>query len=263
MRQYDLQSDEPVRRAVRPRMLRAFHVLPETPCPYLDGQWERKLLTQISGEDASERYDELSRAGFRRSHSFAYRPACQDCAACVPVRVPVEAFRPSGSLKRIARRNADLKVRFTEARGTPEHFALFASYINARHGDGEMAEMTYDDYLGMVEESGLETAIAEFRDAEGQLLAACLLDWLGDGASAVYSFFAPEASDRSLGNYMVLWLIDVLAERGLPYLYLGYWIAASRKMAYKVRFRPIELLTAEGWQRYGPGEGPSASIQTD
>ncbi|HMB77985.1 MAG TPA: arginyltransferase [Kiloniellaceae bacterium] len=256
IRQFDLQGDAYLKRVIEPQKLRAFHVLPETPCPYLEGLWERKLLTQLSAQDAADRYDALSQAGFRRSHNFAYRPACRQCNACIAVRVPVAAFRPSDSLKRVMRRNADLTGSFAEARGSAEHYDLFTRYIEARHGDGEMADMTYDDYLGMIEESGLDTRLAVFRDGDGQLQAACLLDRLGDGASAVYSYFTPKAAQRSLGTYMVLWLIQTLREQRLPYLYLGYWIASSRKMAYKVRFRPVELLTAEGWKRYGPGEGP-------
>ena len=263
MRQFDFEKGETLQRVIQPQQLRSFHVLPETPCPYLAGQVERKLLTQISGDDAVARYDLLSRAGFRRSHSFAYRPACEACQACVAVRVPAEAFRPSQSLKRVAGRNGDLQVTVTAALGTAEHFTLFARYIAARHGDGEMSEMSYDDYLSMVEGSGLNTFIAEFRDGDGKLLAACLMDWLSDGASAVYSYFDPGEAERSLGIYMVLWLIDAVKERGLPYLYLGYWIAASTKMAYKVRFRPIELLTAEGWHRYAAGEGPKPAANSE
>ena len=213
-------------------------------------------LSDLAAMGGAARYALLSRAGFRRSHNFAYRPACTGCAACVPVRVPVRDFAPGASLRRVERRNADLRAEHLPARATAEQYALFARYIGSRHGDGEMADMTYDDYLGMIEESGLDTRLAVFRDGDGQLQAACLLDRLGDGASAVYSYFTPKAAQRSLGTYMVLWLIQTLREQRLPYLYLGYWIASSRKMAYKVRFRPVELLTAEGWKRYGPGEGP-------
>mgnify|MGYP001822477735 CR=1 FL=1 len=254
MRQFDLQNGVFLQRIIEPQKMRSFHVLPETPCPYIEGQWERKLLTQLTGRDAAARYDALSQGGFRRSHNFAYRPACRRCEACVAVRVPVEAFRPTASLRRVARRNSDLTGSFADARGTAEHYAVFRDYINFRHGDGEMADMTYDDYLGMVEESDLVTELASFRDADGTLQAACLLDWLDDGASAVYSYFTPEAAQRSLGSYMVLWLIEALKQRGLKHLYLGYWIEASRKMAYKVRFRPVEILTCNGWRRFGPND---------
>lgn len=224
-----------------------FYVLTETPCPYLPARLERKLLTDISGPGARRLYDRLSLAGFRRSHSFAYRPACADCRACVPVRVVASAFQPSKSQKRCLAANGGLTAVETGARASQEQFRLFARYIRSRHGDGDMARMGFQDYRGMVEETCLDSRMAEFRDAEGRLVAACLSDWLEDGPSAVYSFFEPELSAQGLGNYMVLWLIEEARRRRLPHVYLGYWIRESRKMAYKVRFRPVEGFGPEGW----------------
>ena len=225
-----------------------FHVLPETPCPYVPGQRERKVLTEIDGADPDAAYSLLSRAGFRRSHQFAYRPACVGCSACVPVRVAADDFVSTQSLRRVWRANADVVSRERAAHATPEDFELFVRYIGTRHDDGEMAGMTFADYRGMVEESRVDTRISEFRDGDGRLLAACLVDWLSDGPSAVYSFFEPTLSHRSLGTYMVLWLIAAARDRGLPYVYLGYWIADSPKMAYKARFRPLEGLGPDGWR---------------
>ena len=225
----------------------SFYVLAETPCPYLPGRLERKLLTDISGPGARRLYDLLSRAGFRRSHSFAYRPACSACQACVAVRVKADAFEPSKSQKRASIANRALRVEETGARATQEQYRLFARYIRSRHGDGDMARMGFADYRAMVEETCLDTRIAEFRDEEGQLVAACLSDWLEDGPSAVYSFFEPDLAGRSLGTYMVLWLIEEAQRRRLPYVYLGYWIQGARKMAYKERFRPAEGFGPEGW----------------
>ncbi len=227
--------------------LQAFHVLPETPCPYLAQRNERKLFTDLATPGGRHLYDDLSRAGFRRSHRFAYRPACTNCQACVPVRIDARAFAPGGSLRRVMRRNADLWARERPARATTEHYRLFARYVDARHGDGDMAAMTFADYQAMVEETVLDTRLHELRDASGQLMAVALVDWLDDGPSAVYSFFEAQTTDRSLGTQIILQLIADALTCDLPYVYLGYWIAETRKMAYKTRFRPLEALGPSGW----------------
>lgn len=232
-----------------PRPHQIFHVLPDTPCPYLPGRWERKLVTEVYGRNAGRLYTRLSRGGFRRSHHFAYRPACTACNACVPVRVPTAEFTSSGPLRRIERRNVDLAAEFRPPAASAEQFALFSRYLGARHADGEMAGMTFADYRAMVEDTSLATAVMELRGAERRLLAACLVDWLEDGASAVYSFFDPAEVRRSLGKLCVLALIREAARRGLPFVYLGYWIAESPKMAYKARFRPLEGLVEGSWRR--------------
>jgi len=229
-----------------------FYVLNETACPYIPGRRERKLITELRGADADRLYSRLSRAGFRRSHSFAYRPSCSDCAACVPVRVVASAFTPRRTLARVARLNRDLTAEILPPRVTEEQFRLFSRYLDARHGDGEMAGMTTRDYRSMVEDSFLDTRLIEFRDPHGRLVAACLADWLEDGPSAVYSYFDPALAQRSLGSYVVIWLIEEARRQGLPYAYLGYWIGASPKMAYKARFQPLEGLGPEGWQPLKP-----------
>jgi arginine-tRNA-protein transferase len=230
--------------------LQNYYVLEPNLCPYLPGRMERKLLTEISGPGAQQTYETLTLAGFRRSHRFAYRPACGQCNACTPVRVVVDGFVPGRSLRRILRSNADLAVRFMAARATDEQYALFRRYIESRHSDGEMAGMTGQEYRDMVESSDIDTQIAEFRDAGGRLAAVCLLDWLRDGPSAVYSFFDPADASRSLGTYMILSLIEAARQAGAAHVYLGYWIERSRKMAYKTRFRPLEGLGPEGWGRF-------------
>lgn len=228
--------------------LQAFHVLPETPCPYLPDRRERKLFTDLTGPRGRRLYDTLSQGGFRRSHRFAYRPACTACQACVPVRIRVAGFQPGETLRRIARRNADVTVEERPARATLEQYRLFDRYIAERHGDGDMAAMTFSDYQAMVEETVLDTRMVEFRLPDGRLAAAGLIDWLEDGPSAVYSFFLPELAARSLGSQVILWLVAEAARRGLPHVYLGYWIADTRKMAYKARFRPLEALVGGRWQ---------------
>jgi arginyl-tRNA--protein-N-Asp/Glu arginylyltransferase len=232
-----------------------YYVLAEGPCPYLPGRRERKLITEMPASTAGEataRYTLLSRAGFRRSHQYAYRPACSGCAACVPVRVRAADFEASASLKRIARANRNLVAAERPAEPTDEQYDLFRRYIQARHGDGEMADMTALDYHGMVRHTRVATRIAEYRDAGGKLVAACLFDRLEDGLSAVYSFFEPELDGRSLGNHMVLWLIETARAEALAYVYLGYWIAQAPKMSYKARFRPLEALGESGWKTIEP-----------
>ena len=225
-----------------------FFVLRDNPCPYLPGRRERKLLTRIDGPGATDLYGLLSRAGFRRSHVFAYRPACDGCSACVPVRVAAEAFRPSRGQRRVLALNGDLIRRDRPAVAGAEDFELFHRYILDRHGDGEMATMDFAEYRAMVDDSRLETRLHEARTPDGALVAVCLADWLEDGASAVYSFFDPRHSRRSLGTWMVLALIEEARRRSLPFVYLGYWIDGAPKMSYKARFRPLEGFGAEGWR---------------
>ena len=227
----------------------SFLVTTDMPCPYLPGRMERKLVTRLTGPEAARHFHILSRAGFRRSHSIAYRPACAGCQACVPVRVVVRDFNPGRSLRRIEARNADLASAVRPARGTPEQYQLFQHYLDGRHGDGEMAGMSFADFRSMVEDTPIDTRMVEFRDAGGRLTACVLTDWSADGISAVYSFFDPEQRSRSLGSAMIIWLVREAIRYELPYVYLGYWVQGSRKMGYKTRFRPIEGFGAEGWRR--------------
>jgi arginyl-tRNA--protein-N-Asp/Glu arginylyltransferase len=218
------------------------------PCPYIPGQVERKLITELSGHEALAFYNALSRAGFRRSHHLAYRPACVGCNACVPVRIPLATFALGRSLRRIQKTNADLAMRVVEPRAAIEQFRLFQRYQRSRHADSDMASMTFGDFRAMIEDSPVASRVIELRDRRGDILGACLLDVLDDGLSAVYSFFDPDERRRSLGTLLVLALIEAARQRKLPYAYLGYWIAQSRKMAYKARFHPLEALGAEGWR---------------
>ena len=221
--------------------------MPPRPCPYLPGRTEQNVFTELAGVDGVALYDILTHAGFRRSHNIAYRPTCPGCNACVSVRVVTGAFRASRSQRRVRSINADLRAGDRPAAASEEHYKLFAQYVTSRHNDGEMAAMGFVDYAAMVEESPLSTYVAEYRDPDGTLAAACLTDRLSDGLSAVYSYFDTDRDERSLGTYMVLRLIERCRELGLPYLYLGYWIAGGRKMSYKTRFRPLEALGADGW----------------
>lgn len=219
------------------------------PCPYVPGRVERKLITELAGREAPGFYNTLSRAGFRRSHHLAYRPACSHCNACVPVRIAIGEFALTRSLRRIQKTNADLGMRVVRPQATLEQFRLFVRYQRSRHADSDMASMTFGDFRAMIEESPVASRLIELRDQRGALLGVCLLDLLDDGLSAVYSFFEPEEHRRSLGTYLVLKLIEAGYRHKLPYAYLGYWIGESRKMAYKARFQPLEALGPQGWRR--------------
>jgi leucyl-tRNA---protein transferase len=233
-----------------PRDTPQFYLTAPSPCPYLGGKEERKVFTHLVGERAPELNNILTQGGFRRSQSIAYRPACEGCRSCVSVRVVAKDFRPSQSMRRIARRNADVVSDMRIAVPTSEQYAIFRAYLDSRHRDGGMADMTVLDYAMMVEDSHIETRIIEYRLREsGDLVAMALTDVLGDGLSMVYSFFEPDLSARSLGTLMVLDHISRAQRMGLSYVYLGYWVRGSRKMDYKGRFLPQERLMPEGWER--------------
>jgi arginine-tRNA-protein transferase len=242
-----------------PRDTPQFYLTSPTPCPYLPGQTERKVFTHLVGRRARELNDVLTSGGFRRSQTIAYRPACEGCRACVSVRVCVNDFRPSGGMKRVLKANADIVGSMKPNKPTSEHYSLFRSYLDARHGGGGMADMTVLDFALMVEDSHVETAVVEYRRrgpdtaihgrGQGPLLAVSLTDILSDGLSMVYSFFEPDLEARSLGTMMILDHIARARSIGLPYLYLGYWVQGSRKMDYKGRFKPQERLMPEGWVR--------------
>jgi arginine-tRNA-protein transferase len=235
-----------------------FYTTAPLPCPYLAGRTERKIVTELSGPESEALHDRLSRAGFRRSHNIAYSPVCPGCSACIPIRIIAGAFEPDRGQRKIQRANADLTGYEAPARATAEQFTLFQRYQRARHGDGDMAAMGFYDYRAMVEDTPITTGMIEFRDAGDRLVAACLTDWLSDGLSAVYSFFDPDLDRRSLGTYSILWLVARTRALGLPYVYLGYWVPESRKMAYKSRFQPSEVLSGGVWRALPREDGTDA-----
>ena len=236
-----------------------FYLTAPSPCPYLTGQEERKVFTHLVGERACELNDLLTHGGFRRSQSIAYRPACEGCRACISIRTVVDAFRMTGSLERVIKRNRDIIGAETAASPSSEQYSLFRGYLDARHAEGGMADMTVLDYAMMVGDSHVDTLVVEYRfrgvdtgitgRGDGPLIATALTDVLADGLSMVYSFYDPDYADRSLGTLMILDHITRARKMGLPYVYLGYWVDGSRKMGYKRRFKPQEHLHARGWER--------------
>ena len=229
--------------------LPSFFVTEPAPCPYLRGQMERKLFTHLAGEDANALNNSLTHAGFRRSQTIAYRPACDNCSACQSVRIVVPQFSPSKSFRRILRRNDDLTAHHLAPQSSAEQFDLLDRYIQHRHAGGGMANMSQFDYAAMIEGTCVDTHLIEYRDSANRLKACLLADRMQDGLSLVYSFFDPHDKSRSLGNYMILERIRHAQNLRLAYLYLGYYIASSHKMAYKSKFTPMESLTVDGWQR--------------
>ncbi|MBI4273788.1 MAG: arginyltransferase [Rhizobiales bacterium] len=236
-----------------------FYLTSPSPCPYLPGKEERKVFTHLVGERAGGLNDLLTHGGFRRSQSIAYRPACESCRACISVRVVAEEFRPSRNMRRISERNDDVVAEMRSATPTSEQYSVFRAYLDARHRDGGMADMTVLDYAMMVEDSHVDTRLVEYRQLQpggngnghrtGTLLGVALTDVLNDGLSMVYSFFDPDDDVRSLGTFMIIDHVYRAQRMGLAYVYLGYWVRGSRKMDYKGRFLPQERLMPQGWMR--------------
>jgi arginyl-tRNA--protein-N-Asp/Glu arginylyltransferase len=229
-----------------------FFITAPSPCPYLPGRVERKVFTHLVGQDARGLNTQLSQGGFRRSQNIAYRPACDGCTACVSVRVPVNTFETTRGFRRNLRVNADIDATVVKSHATSEHYSLFRAYIDSRHGDGGMADMTALDFAAMVDDNFVDSRLVEYRlrdpaGGPGMLAACVLIDVLGDGISMIYSFYDPDLARRGLGTLMILDNIERVKRLGLPYLYLGYWVRGSAKMDYKQRFLPQERLTADGW----------------
>lgn len=238
-----------------------FYVTAAAPCPYLPDREERKVFTELKGKDAAALNESLSRVGFRRSQSVAYRPACEACSSCISVRVPVRDFVANRRMRRILTRNRDLVAGRRVPVVRQEHYELLTRYLADRHSEGGMADMDIHEFADMVENSPVETMLVEYRTREdsgepGRLVGVALSDILGDGISMVYSFFEPSEARRSPGTFMILEHIERAARAGLGHVYLGYWIAESRKMAYKGEFRPLERLGPEGWHRFAPESKP-------
>lgn len=237
-----------------------FFVTSPAPCPYLAGRMERKVFTELKGEHADALNDALSRIGFRRSQTVAYRPSCGDCNACISVRVVAGEFRPSATQRRNLKRNDDLVITECKPWATPEQFELLRRYLGTRHPDGGMAQMDEMDFADMVEHTPVTSFVMEYREpgdgiTPGRLVGACLTDRQGDGLSMIYSFYDPAHEARAgLGNYIILDHIRRAARFGLPYVYLGYWVEGAERMQYKIRYRPLERLGRDGWERLSDAE---------
>ena len=223
-----------------------FYLTPSHPCSYLDDRSARTLFLDPRETVSQHLYAMLSASGFRRSGSHLYRPHCEGCQACVPVRVPVGAFEWTRRFRRVAAANADLRIAVEPPAFTPAYFDLYARYIEGRHWDGDMYPPSEDQFRSFLLCNWSRTAFLTMYDGP-QLVALAVTDQLDDGLSAIYTFFDPALDKRSLGVFAVLSQIRECQARNLPYLYLGYWIRDCAKMRYKTDYRPVELLVNNRW----------------
>lgn len=228
--------------------LKAFYLTRPDVCDYLSDRTEAKTVVELDGADAQIWANILSRAGFRRSHNVCYVPSCPSCRACLSVRVRAPAFVPSKTMRKVAGKNKSARLSFVPNIATTEQYELFKAYLSARHAGGKMEKMTFEEYRAMIEDSPIETVLLEARE-DNRLIAVMLVDVFDDGLSAVYDFFDPEMKKRSVGTFMILELIRLTKERGLPFVYLGYLIRGLSNMAYKERFKPLEYYRDGEWKK--------------
>jgi leucyl-tRNA---protein transferase len=224
-----------------------FYLTAPYPCSYLPECMARSQVATPSFLISTPVYTELVQRGFRRSGTFTYRPRCDTCRACVPVRVEAAAFTPNRTQRRAWQRHRALEVSLEPLQDREEYYALYQRYQAARHSDADMENDSREQYRNFLLQSHIDTILVEFRE-DGVLRMVSIVDILQDGLSSVYTFYDPDVPQASYGTYNVLWQVELCRKLQLDYLYLGYWIRESRKMAYKAGFRPLQGLVQGNWQ---------------
>lgn len=219
---------------------------PKHRCDYLSDQAARSIFLSPDAPIDDQIYSKLAEHGFRRSGGLVYRPHCDQCHACIPLRIAIHDFSPSKNQRKTLKQNSDLTVNECAARFDHNHFQLYSDYMKKRHPGGSMAESTEEDYLNFLKNPWGKTRFFEFT-LNQRVAAVAVVDYLNDGLSAVYTFFDPDLASRSLGKYAILWQIQYAKSLGLSWLYLGYWIKSCRKMTYKSQYKPAQAYINGKW----------------